>query len=46
MSQWVGSLIDGQINLICALLETASLGSAPVAITRALMGVSDAVLAV
>jgi len=26
---WVESLIDSQINLICALLETASLGDAP-----------------
>jgi len=29
IGEWVESLIDSQINLIWALLETASLGDAP-----------------
>lgn len=39
ISKWVESLIDSQINLICALLEAVSLGDAPGAVTRALIGI-------
>ncbi len=39
ISRWVESLIDSQINLICALLEAVSLGDAPGAVTRALIGI-------
>jgi hypothetical protein len=39
VSKWVESLIDSQINLICALLEAVSLGDAPGAVTRALIGI-------
>ena len=44
MSKWVESLIDSQINLMCALLETASQGCFG-AVTRALIGISGVVLA-
>ena len=39
ISKWVESLIDSQINLICALLEAVSLGDAPGAVTRAEIGI-------
>ena len=39
ISKWVESLIDSQINLICALLEAVSLGDALGAVTRALIGI-------
>jgi len=45
IGEWVESLIDSQINLIGALLETASLGDAPGIVTRALIGISGVVLA-
>jgi len=44
ISKCVESLIDSQINLICALLETVSQGCSG-AVTRALIGISGAVLA-
>jgi len=45
IGKWVESLIGSQINLICALLETASLGDVPWVVTRALIGISGVVLA-
>jgi hypothetical protein len=44
ISKWVEYLIDSQINLICALLETAPQGCSG-AVTRALIGISGVVLA-
>ena len=44
ISKCVESLIDSQINLICALLETVSQGCSGT-VTRALIGISGAVLA-
>jgi hypothetical protein len=44
ISKWVESLIDSQINLICALLETAPQGCSE-AVTRALIDISGVVLA-
>jgi hypothetical protein len=44
ISRWVESLIDSQINLIDALLETSPQGCSG-AVTRALIGISGAVLA-
>jgi hypothetical protein len=35
----VESLIDSQINLICALIGAVSLGDAPRAVTWALIGI-------
>jgi len=45
IGKWVESLIGSQINLICALFETASLGDVPGVVTRALIGISGVVLA-
>jgi hypothetical protein len=44
ISKWVESLIDSQINLIWALLETAPQGCSR-AVTRALISISGVVLA-
>ena len=44
ITKWVESLIDSQINLICALLETTPQGCSG-AVTRALIGISGVTLA-
>jgi hypothetical protein len=44
ISKWVKSLIDSQVNLICALLETVPQGCSG-AVTRALIGISGVLAA-